>query len=298
MSAVAPRFRCIGVVATRGYGDVIDTLRRVRALADARGIELLVEPGAESLLPGAGPLRSEDIDLLITLGGDGTLLRGARMVSPLGVPVLGINLGHLGFLTSISLPELDGHLESVLNGDYWVDERFTLEAMVVNADGTAGPPFLALNDAVLHKGGFARVIRLAVHVGPDQQEVATYTSDGIIIATPTGSTAYSLSAGGPIVVPSVECILATPICPHTLVVRPLVLPASAEISVSALTPVEGLILTVDGQDGAALLAGDRLLIRRAPASVRLVRFAGQNFFSTLRRKLHWAIEHNERVPGA
>src|SRR5690606_38601057 len=154
VSAAAPGFRCIGVVATRGYGDVVDTLRRVRALADARGIELLVEPGAESLLPGAGPLRIEDIDLLITLGGDGTLLRGARMVSLLGMPVLGINLGYLVFFTSISLPELDGHLESVLDGDYWVDERFTLEAVVVNADGTAGTPFLALNDAVLHKGGF------------------------------------------------------------------------------------------------------------------------------------------------
>lgn len=298
MTGPAPVFRCIGVVATRGYGDVAETLHRLREIADARGIELLIESGADALLPGAGPLRVEDIDLLITLGGDGTLLRGARMVSPLGVPVLGINLGHLGFLTSVSLPEVDALLAGALSGDYWIDERFTLEAVVVGADGVAGTPFLALNDAVLHKGGFARVIRLAVHVGPDHQEVATYTADGIIIATPTGSTAYSLSAGGPIVVPSVECILATPICPHTLVVRPLVLPPSAELTVSALTPTEGLILTVDGQDGAALAPGDRLLIRRAPAKVRLVRFAGQNFFSTLRRKLHWAIEHNERVPGA
>lgn len=298
MNHEPPVFRCIGVVATRGYGEVAEALHRLREFAERHAIELRVEPGMQPLIADAPAMRVEDIDLLITLGGDGTLLRGARMVAPLGVPVLGINLGHLGFLTSVSPPDVEAPLASLLAGDYWIDERFTLEAVVVGADGVAGAPFLALNDAVLHKGGFARVIRLAVDVGADHQEVATYTADGIIIATPTGSTAYSLSAGGPIVAPSVECILATPICPHTLVVRPLVLPASAEISVSALTPTEGLILTVDGQDGAALLPGDRLLIRRAAARVRLVRFAGQNFFTTLRRKLHWAIEHNERVPGA
>ncbi|NJD11434.1 MAG: NAD(+)/NADH kinase [Gemmatimonadetes bacterium] len=290
-------YRRIGVVvATHGPGEVAETLRRLHEFCVAHGRDLLIEPGARALVPGAGELRVDAIDLLVTLGGDGTLLRGARMVAPIGVPVLGVNLGRLGFLTSVPQPECTDYLAACFAGDYWIDERFTLEAMVVGENGVAGPPFIALNDAVLHKGGFARVVRLGVRVGPDDQEVATYTADGIIIATPTGSTAYSLSAGGPIVAPGVECILATPICPHTLGVRPLVLPPDVEVTVSALTQIEGLILTVDGQEGAELRPGARLLVRRGAARVRLVRFATQNFFTTLRRKLHWAIEHDGRAP--
>lgn len=289
--------RGIGVVvASHGPGDVADTLRQLHAFCAAHGRALLIEPAARALVPEADELDTDRIDLLITLGGDGTLLRGARMVAATGVPVLGVNLGHLGFLTSVSQPDCTNYLAAFFAGDYWLDERFTLEALVIDESGAAGTPFVALNDAVLHKGGFARVVRLAIRVGPRAQEIATYTADGIIISTPTGSTAYSLSAGGPIVVPSVECILATPICPHTLVVRPLVLPPDVEITVSALTYVEGLILTVDGQEGAELRPGDRLLVRRGTARVRLVRFADQNFFTTLRRKLHWAIEHDGRAP--
>jgi NAD+ kinase len=295
MSTAALGFRSIGVVATRGYGEVSETLQQLKRQCEERGAKLLVEPGARSLLPDADELNVADIDLLITLGGDGTLLRGARLVAAAGVPVLGVNLGHLGFLTSVSQPECSDYLGNLFAGDYWIDERFTLEVVLEDEKGVESAPFVALNDAVLHKGGFARVVRLAVHVEPGRQEVATYTADGIIIATPTGSTAYSLSAGGPIVAPSVECILATPICPHTLVVRPLVLPADAQVSVSALTPVEGLMLTVDGQEGAELRPGARLLVRRGAARVRLVRFAGQSFFGTLRRKLHWAIEHEGRT---
>jgi NAD+ kinase len=296
MSATFPGFRSIGVVATRGYGEVAETLQQLKRHCEAQGATLQIEPGARSLLPEADELQVESIDLLITLGGDGTLLRGARLVASAGVPVLGVNLGHLGFLTSVSQPECSNYLTTLFAGEYWIDERFTLEVVVADENGVETTPFVALNDVVLHKGGFARVVRLAVHVDPGQQEVATYTADGIIISTPTGSTAYSLSAGGPIVAPSVECILATPICPHTLVVRPLVLPADAQVSVSALTPVEGLIITVDGQEGAELRPGDRLLVRRGAARVRLVRFAGQSFFGTLRRKLHWAIEHDGRAP--
>lgn len=296
MSSATPAWRCIGVVATRGYGEVAETLQQLRSQCEAHGATLQIEAGARALLPDADELRVESLDLLITLGGDGTLLRGARLVAAAGVPVLGVNLGHLGFLTSVSQPDCSNYLATLFDGNYWIDERFTLEVSVVDAQGVETTPFFALNDVVLHKGGFARVVRLAVHVDPGHQEVATYTADGIIISTPTGSTAYSLSAGGPIVAPSVECILATPICPHTLVVRPLVLPADAQVSVSALTPVEGLILTVDGQDGAELRPGARLLVRRGADRIRLVRFPGQSFFGTLRRKLHWAIEHDGRAP--
>jgi NAD+ kinase len=228
------------------------------------------------------------------MGGDGTLLHGARMVAAHGTPVLGINLGHLGFLTSIAPDEMEEFVPCLFSGDYWLDVRFTLDVRVVAASGESGPSHIALNDAVLHKGGLARIVRLSVEIGPGAQEIATYSADGIILATPTGSTAYSLSANGPVVDPSVECILATPICPHMLVIRPLVLPADAQVTVRPLSRTAELILTVDGQDGERLGPADRLVVRRGSTRVPLVRFAGQNFFATLRRKLNWSLEPIQR----
>jgi NAD+ kinase len=294
MEATPRSFRRVGIVGPShadGLDAALDVLQRDLARRD---VDVLAEPRLLDRLPGAHELEPDEIDLLVTLGGDGTLLRGARLVAARRIPVLGVNLGYLGFLTSISPAELADALPRVFQGDYWLDERFTLDARVVSGDGSPGPTFMALNDAVLHKGGFARVIRLAVYVGPEHQEVATYTADGIILSTPTGSTAYSLSAQGPVVHPAVDCILATPICPHTLVLRPLVLPATVEISVEVLSPSEELILTVDGQDGAGLHPADRLVVRRGSATVPLVRFSGQSFFATLRRKLHWGLEYEQQ----
>jgi NAD+ kinase len=288
-------FRRIAVAGHPRHDAIGPTLDELCRTADAHGAELFVEDRLQSLAPGVDTFDPGDVDLLITLGGDGTLLRGARMVAATHTPVLGINLGHLGFLTSVALADLTLGLAALFRGDYWLDVRSTLEARVTGADGTAGDTFIAINDAVLHKGGFARVIRLAVHVGPDQQEVGTYTADGIILATSTGSTAYSLSAGGPIVVPSMDCIVATPICPHTLVVRPLVLPMDLQLTVTPLSGIDEVILTVDGQDGAELRPGDHLAVRRGEPTVPLIRLAGQNFFSTLRRKLHWGLEHSDRA---
>jgi NAD+ kinase len=285
-------FRRIGVAGNPRHDSIRSILDEVRTAADDNGAEVLVEEQLSSIAPGCSTFRPEDIDLLITLGGDGTLLRGARLVAQEQTPVLGVNLGHLGFLTSVALDDLDDALPALFRGEYWLDIRCTLDVRVTGNNNDAS--FIALNDAVLHKGGFARVIRLAVHVGPDHQEIGTYTADGIILATPTGSTAYSLSAGGPIVVPSLDCILATPICPHTLVVRPLVLPMDMEITVTPQAGIDEVILTVDGQDGAELHPGDKLIVRRGGTAVRLIRFGGQNFFATLRRKLHWGLEHSER----
>jgi hypothetical protein len=160
-----------------------------------------------------------------------------------------------------------------------------LDARDEAEDGTVRGRYLALNDVVLHRGGVARMIRMVVHA--HQEEVGTYSADGIILATPTGSTAYSLSAGGPIVSPAVDCIVATPISPHTLAVRPLILSAAETVTVEVLSPSEELILTIDGQQGAILTPGDRLRVSRAPLPCYLVRFPGQTFFSTLRRKLRW-----------
>ena len=289
--SVSRRFRRFGVIGHARYPALEPTLSALSKFAKAHDLELCAERELQGVLPGSCEFIPEEIDILITLGGDGTLLRGARLVAREGKPILGVNLGYLGFLTSIAPQELESGLQRLLTGDYWVDERFTLEAQVVSKDGHAGPSYMALNDAVLHKGGVARVIRLAMFIGKDREEVGSYSADGIIIATPTGSTAYSLSANGAIVVPTVECIVATPICPHSLVIRPIVLPASEEIVLEVRPPASELMLTVDGQDGEPVKAGDNVIVRRGPANVQLVRFPGSSFFATLRKKLHWGLEH-------
>jgi NAD+ kinase len=232
------------------------------------------------------------LDILRALGGVGTLLRGARLVAPYGVPVLGVNLGHLGFLTALAPADIVQGLEAVRDGEIVLDRRMGLTVHAEAADGTVRTTSLALNDAVLHRGGVARMIRMAVFA--HGEEVGTYSADGIILATPTGSTAYSLSAGGPIVTPAVDCIVATPISPHTLAVRPLILSAAERVTVEVLSPTEELILTIDGQEGERLIPGDRLVVERAPTRLCLVRFPGQTFFSTLRRKLRWGdLEERE-----
>ncbi len=297
MSAASAAPRRVGVVARTHDERVEPSIASLRRAAARHGFALFAEAGLAERLGGEplgeGGAGAERLDLLVTLGGDGTLLRGARGVAHLEIPILGVNVGHLGFLTSTTPSGLDDALDRIAAGDYILDRRMTLEAWV-HTDGDDAPPrFVALNDAVLHKGGFARMLRISLHIGDDGEEIGSYSADGLIFSTPTGSTAYSLSAGGPIVAPTVDCILATPICPHTLAVRPLVLPASSVLTVEFLSPTEGLILTVDGQDGGALTAADRISFRSGEPRVPLVRFPGQTFFSTLRRKLNWGIERGE-----
>jgi NAD+ kinase len=296
LPAAAPakaRFRRIGVVGQLTYRRLEESLQQLRTLAEAHGAMVHADTGIATLLPDAPRLVPGEIDLLITMGGDGTLLHGARMVAAHGTPVLGINFGHLGFLTSIAPDDLEAHIPKLFRDEYWLDRRFTLEIRVIGPAGRKSESYVALNDAVLHKGGLARIVRLAVDVGPDN-EIATYSADGIVLATPTGSTAYSLSANGPVVDPSVECILATPICPHMLVIRPLVLPSTATVTIRPLSRSAELLLTVDGQDGERLGPDDRLIVRKGKPIVSLVRFPGQSFFSTLRRKLNWSLEPVER----
>jgi NAD+ kinase len=287
MPAAGARPR-VGVVAHPRYALFEATLARLAAFAAREEVDLFYEDDLLPLVPDGARLRPEmasELDLLLTLGGDGTLLRGARMVALDGVPVLGVNLGHLGFLTSAPPAELETSLRRWLAGETVVERRMALSVYAESASGTPGRGYVALNDAVLHKGGGARVIRM--HVSAYRDEVGSYSADGIILATPTGSTAYSLSAGGPIVSPLVDCIIATPICPHTLGVRPLVLPADETLTVEVLSPSEELVLTIDGQESERLVPGQRVVVQRAPDPVCLVRFPGQTFFSTLRRKLRW-----------
>jgi NAD+ kinase len=244
-------------------------------------------------LDGYTPLSEtgEGIDLLLTLGGDGTLLRGVRTVANEGIPVLGVNLGRLGFLTAITIPTLESGLEQALAGDAVMDHRFTLGGEIIHADGTAGPKLWALNDIVLHKGGVARVVRLDLVVGrgEDREEVGSFTGDGVIVATSTGSTAYSLSAGGPVVAPSMDCLIVIPISPHTMAMRPLVLPDHVLLTIQAVDRGEDLVVTVDGQSAFTLNPGDRVQVEKGRRKVSLVRLRGQTYFDTLRNVLNWAV---------
>ena len=283
----------IGVLGRSAHEDMPRCVRRLTGFAGDHGLEFRLE---SHLLPEAPEgtarlsLDEEPVDLLIALGGDGTLLRAGRLVAGREIPVLGINVGHLGFLTALPHPEMEARLRRVLDGDYILDRRCMVEARLVHADGSEADPMLAWNDLVIHKKGVARVTRLGLRVreGGDWQRVGSFSGDGLIVSTPTGSTAYSLSAGGPIVVPTVDCLLVTPVCPHTLAVRPLVIPGDQVLSVSPLDRAEDLVLTVDGRMAHHFGVGAEVRMTRSPVEIPLVRFSDQNFFGTLQRKLNWA----------
>ncbi len=227
---------------------------------------------------------SRPADLVIVAGGDGTLLSVARAASPKGVPILGINLGGLGFLTELQREELFPGLERVLEGRYEIEERCALRARLLSRGRKRGD-YLLLNDAVITKGALARMIVLEVRV--DGAEVATYTSDGLILSTATGSTAYNLSAGGPILDPRMNAFVIAPICPHTMTYRPLVVPGSVRIDVRLRNRSEAVYLTLDGQVGLPFRLGDSIRVDRHPRPVRLVRVNRRGFFEVLRTKLHW-----------
>ena len=289
------RFRRIAVMARSGAGGgrITAALEEIVTVAEGFGSFVEVEASLGSLVPGVRTVDvgSDEIDLLVSLGGDGTLLRAAGSVFGRGIPVLGVNLGSLGFLTSVSGVGIGSALGRVLRGRYTVEERRTLEAEVRTRAGEVRSRFRVLNDVVVHNVGTAEVLRLDLWVGPqdDLQEIGSYSGDGVILATPTGSTAYSLSAGGPIVVPEMDCFLVTPILPHTLAVRPLVLPAQEEVTVAALDRREPLCLTADGRARGPLGHSDRVVVRMGTFRVPLVRLPEHSFFATLRRKLNWAV---------
>lgn len=282
------QIRSLGLVVRRSV-ESSEPVRRICAAAEERGIELHVEPHA---LPAArGDVRPYDassgVDAVVALGGDGTFLRAARDLVGTRVPLLGVNLGHLGFLTSAGEAELELCVQRLASGDYYTQERFTLAAYVLDEDGE---PHVALNDAVIHTDGVARVVRLNIQVGPEGQEedIGGFSGDGIVVATPTGSTAYNLSAGGPIVMPSMEALLITAICPHTLTVRPLIVPADTSVVIRSVEPHPSLVLTMDGQAATHLPSLGGIRVSRGGDTVSMVRFSGRTFFQTLRRKLRWA----------
>jgi len=281
--------RRVGIVAKPDAPRAPEVVTRLVDWLTARGLEVTLEKETAGIVPAvrAAAANKAELpglcDLLIVLGGDGTLLSMARAVGDLGVPIMGVNLGGLGFLTATTLDEMLPSLEAALEGRMVVEERLMLVARVIR-NGAAVCEHMALNDMVITKSAMSRIISLAVSV---EGEYATaYRADGLIISTATGSTAYSLSAGGPIVAPSVDAIVLTPICSHTLTNRPIVLPASHRIEVTVQSDQE-IMLTVDGQVGVGLRERDVVEVVKAAAHIRLVRFPQKDFFSVLRTKLKW-----------
>jgi len=296
--ALTGPIRRIGIVLRRRSPEAPGVVERLRTFCEARGVELVFEEGNPYAPAGAELLHSEtSVDLLVALGGDGTLLRAARRAMRADVPVFGVNLGRLGFLTATPEENLEKHLSEVLDGAAVLDRRFTLQATVQGADGEEAGPFHALNDIVIHTSGAARVTPLNLSVGRTEgrEDIGSISADGVILTSPTGSTAYSLSAGGPIIVPEVECIVITAICPHSLAVRPRVVPAHGEITGRAIDHSHQLQLTVDGQVERAVGVDESVGVRRGPHTVSLVRLPGQTFFRTMRTKLNWAARPPERA---
>ncbi|NLJ80369.1 MAG: NAD(+)/NADH kinase [Firmicutes bacterium] len=220
--------------------------------------------------------------IIIVLGGDGTLLYAARLASEVQVPVFGVNIGHLGFLTEVETDALFPAVEQFLAGKYTLEERMLIEATIWRKKKTVGK-FRALNDFVITRGTFARLIDLSIFI--DEQHVTDYFADGVIVATPTGSTAYSLSAGGPIIEPLLESICVTPICPHSLSSRSVVARPEVKVSLRLNSASEEVMLTIDGQEGFPLRSGDRINIKKAPLPALFVKLSGRGFFQVLHSRL-------------
>ena len=280
----------IGVIATPRDMGFADGLKEALGWLQSRGCGVIIEESAAETfgLTGIKAVPREEIpdlaDVIVVFGGDGTILSVARLIRDRKAPILGVNLGSLGFLTEITLDELYPSLEQLLAGRHKIDRRCMLKTEVHRINGEVDA-FHALNDAVINKGALARITRMKTFINEDF--IADFLADGMIVATPTGSTAYSLSAGGPIVLPSLDAIIMTPICPHTLTNRPLVIPAESKIRV-VLQSGEDIMLTVDGQTGVPLQEGDEIHCTRSAYQVELVRPSDKSFFDVLREKLKWA----------
>jgi NAD+ kinase len=233
-------------------------------------------------------MASKDLDLVIVLGGDGTLLSAARVTAAVDVPLLGVNLGSLGFLTEVPLASLYPMLEAIAQGQAAVEHRSLIQVDLLRGDTVRGS-YLVFNDAVVNKTALARLNTYDLYI--DEAFVASYRADGMIVATPTGSTAYSLSAGGPVLMPTVKAFVITPVAPHSLTHRPLVVPDSVEIDILLRSEEEVAYLSLDGQPGLDLRDGDRVRCRRSEHQVNLFR-TGSDFFHVLRTKLKWGERQN------
>ncbi len=275
--------RSVGIVVKPGHAEALETAAEILSWLGARGIASAGGPVSAGDIKADNPLVL-DADLIIVLGGDGTMISTARLVGDADVLVLGINYGSLGYLTDFRIEEMFPALDSITAGEYEIDRRVMLEV-----EHWHGPDRLVagrvLNDIVINKSALARIIKIDATL--DGLFVNTFRADGLIVSTPTGSTAYNLSAGGPIVYPSMNAIVLTPICPFTLTNRPIVVPDSAVIELTLDNENEGVVLSLDGQTGYPMQARDRVVIRKSKTTFNLVQPANRNYFDVLRDKLKW-----------
>jgi NAD+ kinase len=289
--------KSIGIVATPAKPEVLELSRRIIELSESHGIKVLFQRECAHALQRddlAGDIETElaECDVLITLGGDGTVLQAARVAAPLGKPVLSVDLGRLGFLAAVKPNEIDKAFDAILTEKYFIVERLMLEAEVVRQGKIVFAGLLGLNDAVVAKSALARILRLSITVHGDL--VAQTRADGLVISTPTGSTAYALSAGGPIVHPDVPLFLLCPICAHSLTQRPFAVSSNEVIEVC--TEWEGdevaegeleVMLTIDGQVGVPLRMRDVVRVKKSPHRARLMRLDEESFYERLRTKMGW-----------
>jgi len=287
--------RRVGIFAKSHLREATPHLVEIASWLTARGIEPVFETATSALLPRPAPPHAaadkatiaQSVDLVVVLGGDGTLLSMADCIGATGsnVPILGVNFGSLGFLTEVTLPELYPALEAALSDRGRIEERMMLRSTTTRIDGSV-PEYIALNDVVITKAARSRMIDLSVSIG--SEFVTRVKADGLIVATPTGSTAYNLAAGGPIVQPTLDALVLTPIAPHTLTNRPIVVPASSPVRVQPhIEERDELYVTFDGQAGLQLQAGDEIRICRAERTLRLIRPSTRSYFEVLRQKLKW-----------
>ena len=289
-----PPITRVGILAKSRLHAATPHLLEISEWLTARGFTPVFETGTAELMPPSAERQvtsqttlASDVDMVLVLGGDGTLLSMADCIGDVGsgIPILGVNFGSLGFLTEVTLPELYRSLDAALAGRAHVEERMMLRA-ITRRDGQVFARSIALNDVVITKAARSRMIDLSVSVS--DEFVTRVKADGLIIATPTGSTAYNLSAGGPIVEPSVDALLLTPIAPHTLTNRPVVIPASAVVHVQPnMTERDEAFVTFDGQAGFQLHGGDDIEVKRAEKPLRLIRPSTRSYFEVLRTKLKW-----------
>lgn len=276
----------IGVFPNKNKENADLVLKRIVDFYQNKAVRLLLPQSAADQFGypdlGIAQILDEDIDLGLTIGGDGTLLNACRKIAPKNIPVCGINIGRLGFLADIELTELESKLEKIIHRDYHIEERLMLVALI-KRNGKTSCVGTAINDVVVTKGGVSRMLHLGLSV--DDCLVANYQADGLIVSTATGSTGYSLSAGGPIINPRVKLLLITPICPHTLNARPMIISQEEVVRIHIAAAHQDIVLTFDGQESCSLLPGDEVIVRKSPLVAQIIKFEDKNYYQTMRTKL-------------
>lgn len=290
---IKAEIKCVGIVVKPNHDEAWQTACKLALWLKSRGVQTIGEPISYNekfdekfyaVLADEPEKMPENLDLLVVLGGDGTMISTVRLVGDREIPILGINYGSLGYLTEFRIEEMYNALESILSGDYDYDRRVTLDVEHCR-DGQVLTKNRVLNEVVINKAALARIIEIEVRLG--EMFVNSFRADGLIIATPTGSTAYNLSAGGPIVFPSMNAVVITPICPFTLSNRPIVVPDSEEITLFLKTVDVEVALTLDGQVGYEFKSHDTVKIRKSKSLFNLVQPSNRNYFDVLRNKLKW-----------